>query len=39
VTDHTRRRYWRSAGEEFGFDSFMTHEPNLEGLGEVIAAI
>lgn len=25
--------------EEFGFDSFMTHEPNLEALGEVIAAI
>lgn len=25
--------------EEFGFDSFMTHEPNLEALGQVIAAI
>ena len=23
--------------EEFGFDSFMTHEPNLAALGEVIA--
>lgn len=25
--------------EEFGFDSFMTHEPDLEALGEVIAAV
>lgn len=24
--------------QEFGFDSFTTHEPNLEALGEVIAA-
>ena len=25
-------------GEEFGFDSFITHQPNLDALGEVIAA-
>lgn len=25
--------------EEFGFDSFTTHEPNLDALGDVIAAI
>lgn len=25
--------------EEFGFDSFTTHEPNLDALGQVIAAV
>ena len=25
-------------GDEFGFDSFTTHEPNLEALGQAIAA-
>ncbi len=24
--------------EDFGFDSFMTHEPNLDALGQIIAA-
>lgn len=25
--------------QEFGFDSFITHEPNLEALGQVLAAL
>jgi hypothetical protein len=25
--------------EDFGFDSFTTHEPNLDALGQILAAI
>ena len=34
----TRGQILARRHEEFGFDSVITHEPNLEALGKVIAA-